>query len=549
MVEGGGVRDTVGWDASGVPTMGELLRRFDALGTVRGWEKKERSSERFAAKARGGGAGGDVTDEEKSLRLLASERSGNTPRVSPQRVFRGRQGDRGEEGVEGGGGGRGRGWREEEMTLLKQSIEAGSPPWASMPPTILTPGDSQRGSAHDVVLALPSAHRRRRSSVERSNEEIHGHALASVLRSVSFMDGEGMYHEVRAGMAAEVCTRAAVQAYVGFGGDADKSKAMGRALAGDAVRRTGLSGDSALDAEAMVGQAVDCTVDFVARECRDLVHVARGMLPARVERAVRVGVRVAFAHLASLGCGVEGVSAEAAMQAAEKGQGVAQRELEAGAPRGRALLDLEAVAVWVALSRGITGTFTLENPPWVPQTSADGDWDTAERTAVQAALECIRGHYARPGAALELTAAEAARVIGGGGGGGGGGEAARSTAVVPGMDASHPLLQASRFFCATYVRWYYEHRGRAGEADAMDSAASTIQNVFRNHATVRARQQADARLYARAIGESRDSKKAGPTQMHMRWVVRLQANVRGRAARARVKALREHRQETVGEHA
>jgi len=545
------------WDAdagavdASFTRVGELVRCFDARmheaqGRHKAW-----------------GDSGSLTwgEDDKSLKTLASERagSGRAGGGSPGESVRGvwvyvdggsRRGDSEADvggGTEGAGDGEAgeaapgssgraagaealQGWDVEEMELLQEHIEAGAPPW------MVSPAGTGTRVPSGVVLAPPTAASRRTPRETEllpgvKVEEVHGHALASTRAHLGRVDGDGIREEVKAGMAAEVCARAAVQAYVGFGGDTSKSKAMGRALASDAVRGTGLDGEAAARAVALVGLAVDCTVDFAAHECVDLVDMARGAPPGRAERAVKVGVRVAFGDLAALGCGVGGTSAEAAQKAAEKGQQVAQVELEAqvaaaGVPRGQALLDHEAVAVWVALGRGVTGAFTLENPPWMPPSKA-GDWDDAEQAALAAALECLRGHYGRPGASLELTAEEAARAVGG--------EAA--SAVVPGVDAYSPLLHASRYFCATYVRWYFEHRSRAEATHAMDAAAAVIQAVFRSHATGKVQQQADARKHAEAI-RSRALQRGEEVRIHASWVVRMQARIRGRAARVRVKALR-----------
>ena len=397
-----------------------------------------------------------------------------------------------------------------------------------------------RGKLVDASSSLgrsPSVHRGR-----VQEDEVHGQALDATRAQLGLSSERDIFEEMKVGVAAEACVTVAMEAMIA-GAPAKSGKAAGRQMAGEAVRSAGLGGDAA-KFEAVVGLAVDRTVDFVEGDCGGLMNMARGVPPARVMRAVEVGVRIAVADLFSRHSGI-GISLEEAERSTQRGQKVAQAELDgtraAGGPRGRELCDLEEISVWVAVGRGVFAALGLSDSDGLSLSiggdsrGAAGDRKGVELVATAAALECIRRQYARPDAALELTPEEMAKV-------GGGRNNKQRGATAPAriaMEPRRPVLQASSFFCSTYVRWYFEHRGRAEESVLMDSAASIIQGIFRSHSSNKVEQEASAFQYAEFI-RNRNRERRDQRLLKTSMIIRVQAMLRGKAARTKVAELRDH---------
>jgi len=405
-------------------------------------------------------------------------------------------------------------------------------------------GSSVRGAARTPSRVSPP--RSPRFSLGQAvetrviDEDVHVQALESTKAHLERLGNDGILEELKAAAAAEACVRGAVEALLA-GSAGLSAAARGRALSEEALRAAGVEDTEAM---ARVGQivakAVDRTIEFLEGECEDLVDMARGEPPGRVRRAIEVGVQVAVADLRKhnyVGAGRTG-------RAVATGQQMAQLELERlhGAAsigiRPQALRDHEAVAVWVAVRRGVLGVLG-ENP--------DSDEDshaqvTSGRADVHArsreiALACVRDQYATTDTRLELTEEEVLRA---------------STPMSPPwtpprsapmgplvvvMERPEMLLRAARYFCSSYIRAYFEQRGKAEEGVALAAAAAVIQSKFRTHSAAGRQQHADARVFAHAIRQ-RNRTRGDETRLRALHVVRLQARLRGKVARARVAAMK-----------
>ena len=504
--------------------------------------------------------------------------------------------------------------------------------------------------------AAPLRERQAKPRGRGVDDEVQKGALASTVAHMGRVGDDDILEELKAGVAAVGCVRAAVEALVSSGKSSKQCKALGTALAGAAVREVGLGPEVAPVAgrrvEAVVGLVVERTVDFVERECGDLVEMARGEAPARVLRAVEVGVRVAVADLlaASSAPGKDAPGkASGAARSTARGQQVAQAELEAalearaGGARGLAECEREAAAVRVAVERGVAvavGTTALKDKRQVEAAAGEAarrcvalafarpdeglaraadefadvaalaainalcarqrgsasasegapiqaDWFAAEEASTRRAtehaqalvagsapgtswdaavgiagdavravlgtvakaeldgsaradqlwlLEAVRGPARERAAQAAADAAGSAPGASGASGPSGGGSLALASGA--------PLLLASRYFSATYLRAYYEQRGRADALVREQEAASVIQSRFRAHADQKSLQQELAMRDAQAI-RARAQRRGEEARIKTVMAVKIQARFRGRAARAKARVLQRQRQQDL----
>lgn len=78
----------------------------------------------------------------------------------------------------------------------------------------------------------------------------------------------------------------------------------------------------------------------------------------------------------------------------------------------------------------------------------------------------------------------------------------------------------------------------------MDSAAAVIQTIFRTHSAGKLEQQAEAHHYAESI-RNRARERGEQVRLRTGTIVRLQAKLRGKAARARANLLRDAAQRAI----
>ena len=390
------------------------------------------------------------------------------------------------------------------------------------------------------------------------DDDVHMQALESTLGRVGGSDDEDVHlEELKAVAAAEVCVRGAMDSMMG-GADGLTAACSGREMAEAAVQQAGVSEDGQAVARVsrIVAKAVDRTVEFLMGECGDLVEMARGNPPSRVIHAVEIGVHVVISDLqvrhADPGAcrSVEVLTQLKTILAS--GQQVAGEELErlqgeaSFGLRPQALRDHEAVAVWVAVRRGVLTGLGLRRGDAAAGAAltAVSRWAETRAAASGAALACVRGQYATADTRLELAEEEVAAT-----------EVAmmqvstsRMTStstsggrvVVLSMNRAELLLLASRYFCASYTRAYYELRGKAEERVALSAAAALIQSKYRTHRSEDRQQQANAREFAVAI-RRRNQARGEETRLRALNVVKIQARIRGKAARARFTAMKRAR--------
>ena len=108
------------------------------------------------------------------------------------------------------------------------------------------------------------------------------------------------------------------------------------------------------------------------------------------------------------------------------------------------------------------------------------------------------------------------------------------------MDRTEMLLRASRHFCASYTRAYYELRGKAEESVALTAAAALIQSQFRTHRSEGRQRHEDAKEFALAI-RRRNQTRSEETRLRAVNAIKIQARIRGKAARARFAAMKRAR--------
>ena len=496
-------------------------------------------------------------------------------------------------------------------------------------------GEAGVASSRAEIVAGRLGKGRRSERSKGWEEAVCVEALEATQAHLMLVDDDAILEELKSGMAADAVIFAAVEALVG-GKKRGGAVAEGKAVVGSSVLEVGVD-DAASDVgrriEAVVLKAVEKTVEFVERNCVDLVDMARGQAPGRVSRAVEVGVRVSLGDLHSAllkDHKTQGLDLNW-RASVDRGVQVALAELMAareGVRRGQEVCEREAEAVKLAVLRGIYAAVSM---------GAVDDKRSAERVAGEAARRCMQVLYARAddGGALglaveELTdaaafaavddllergrsagtaeqaaahrAAEHAEALEASGmsfssstalrfaadavswaldkakstlakdredrrglidlvrapardhaakaveglhaaaAANGNGAAAGPASAAPAPRASLtlasgiPLLRAARYFCATYLRVYYERRGRAEESSREQEAASVIQGRFRSHADHKNKQQEMAMRDAMAIKKSRQ-KRAEEARIKTIMAVKIQARFRGRAARARANVL------------
>ena len=113
----------------------------------------------------------------------------------------------------------------------------------------------------------------------------------------------------------------------------------------------------------------------------------------------------------------------------------------------------------------------------------------------------------------------------------------RGAARALALGAAAPLLHASQYFCATYLRAYYEHRGRADESSREQEAAAVIQRRFRSHADAKISQQEMAICDAHII-RARAEERREEIRVKTLSAIKLQARFRGQVARRQASVAR-----------